>query len=223
MVLETWVQSQVASYQRLKKMVLDTSLLNTQQYKVLSRVKWSNTGKGIAPSPTLRCSSYWKGSLLVALDYGRQLYFLLYSPFFHQKYVQNLLWKSLKFKEKKSVEDLKFSFKTFLFFVRSFCIARKWIYAEIWTEAYTKFYRRSTVANSESLLYLCHYSQRAIVITAWYQDVARVTRTRLINNVEITRWLLVLFIFFYTTGQPHLVYPTILPPFFWEKKTTLSK
>ena len=34
MVWETWVQSQVESYQRLKKMVLDTSLLNIQQYKV---------------------------------------------------------------------------------------------------------------------------------------------------------------------------------------------
>ena len=33
MVRETWVQSQIVSYQRLK-MVLDTSLLNTQQYKV---------------------------------------------------------------------------------------------------------------------------------------------------------------------------------------------
>ena len=30
------------------------------------------------PSPTLQCSSYWKGSLLVALDYGRQLYFTIY-------------------------------------------------------------------------------------------------------------------------------------------------
>ena len=40
------------------KMALDSSFLNTQQYKVLSR-----------------CSSYWKGSLLVALDYGHQRYF----------------------------------------------------------------------------------------------------------------------------------------------------
>ena len=31
---------------------------------------WSNPGKGVAPSPTPRCSSYLKGSLLVALDYG---------------------------------------------------------------------------------------------------------------------------------------------------------
>ena len=40
------------------KMVLDTSLLNTQQYKVLSRVKWRTPGKDVAPSPTPRCSSY---------------------------------------------------------------------------------------------------------------------------------------------------------------------
>ena len=50
------------------RMVLDTSLLNTQHYKVGSWVKWGNPGKGVALSPTPRCSSYWKGSLLVALD-----------------------------------------------------------------------------------------------------------------------------------------------------------
>ena len=59
------------------KMVLDATLLNTQQYKVRIKGKVSNPGKGVAPSPTSRCSSYWKGSLLVALDYGRQLYLLL--------------------------------------------------------------------------------------------------------------------------------------------------
>ena len=31
---ETWVQSQVESYQKTLKMVLDTTLLNTQHYKV---------------------------------------------------------------------------------------------------------------------------------------------------------------------------------------------
>ena len=40
------------------KMVLDTSLLNSQQYKVRIKGKWSNPGKGVAPSPTPRCSSY---------------------------------------------------------------------------------------------------------------------------------------------------------------------
>ena len=45
------------------KMVLDTSLLNTQRYKVLSRVKWSNP-----KHPPLGVVAIEKG----ALDYGRQ-------------------------------------------------------------------------------------------------------------------------------------------------------
>ena len=40
------------------KMVLDTFFLNTQPYKVLPRVKWSNPGKEVAPSPTPLCCSY---------------------------------------------------------------------------------------------------------------------------------------------------------------------
>ena len=46
------------------KMVLDT-LSNIRH---ISRVKWSNPGKGVAPSPTPRCCSYGKGSLWVTLD-----------------------------------------------------------------------------------------------------------------------------------------------------------
>ena len=42
---------------------------------IWSRIKWSNPGKGVTPSPTPWCSSYWKGSLRVTLDYGHQLYF----------------------------------------------------------------------------------------------------------------------------------------------------
>ena len=45
------------------KMVLDTSLLNTQEYKVRIKDKWSNSGKGVAPSPTHGCSSYCKREL----------------------------------------------------------------------------------------------------------------------------------------------------------------
>ena len=51
------------------KMILNTSLLNTQHYKV--RVK-GNPGNGVVPLPTPRCYSYLKGSLLVTLDYVRQ-------------------------------------------------------------------------------------------------------------------------------------------------------
>ena len=61
---------------KTQKMVLDASLLNTQHFKVWIKGKWSNPGKGVAPSPTPWCSSYQKGSLRVTLDYGRQLYLL---------------------------------------------------------------------------------------------------------------------------------------------------
>ena len=39
MAQETGVQSQVESYQRLKKMVLDAALLSTQHYKVCIKGK----------------------------------------------------------------------------------------------------------------------------------------------------------------------------------------
>ena len=54
------------------KMIPSCLTLSIIRYE--SRVKWSNPGKGLAPSHTPRCSSYWKGWLLVALDYSRQLY-----------------------------------------------------------------------------------------------------------------------------------------------------
>ena len=57
-------------------MVLDAILLNTQHYKVQIKCKWSNPGKGVAPSPTSWCSSYRKGSPRVTLHYGCQLYLL---------------------------------------------------------------------------------------------------------------------------------------------------
>ena len=76
MARETGVQSQVESYQRLKKWYLIPPCLTLSIIRYVSRVKWSNPGKGVALSPTSQCSSYWKGSLRVALDYGRQLYFI---------------------------------------------------------------------------------------------------------------------------------------------------
>ena len=67
MVRETGFQSPVESYQRFKKWYMMLPCL-TQHYKVRIKVKWSNQRNGVAPSPTLWCSSYWKGSLLVTLD-----------------------------------------------------------------------------------------------------------------------------------------------------------
>ena len=72
MARETWVQSQIESYQRLKKWYLMPPCLKLSIIRYGSRVKWSNPGKGVAPFPTPWCSSYRIGSLRVTLDYGRQ-------------------------------------------------------------------------------------------------------------------------------------------------------
>ena len=56
-------------------MVLDSNLLSTRHYKVRSRVKWSNLGNGVVPSPTTRCCSYGKSSLQVTLIGFTLLYF----------------------------------------------------------------------------------------------------------------------------------------------------
>ena len=74
MVREARVQSQIMSYQRLEKWYLIPPYLTLSNIRYISRVKWSNPGKEVAPSLTPQCSNYWKGSLLVALDYGHQLY-----------------------------------------------------------------------------------------------------------------------------------------------------
>ena len=67
MVRETGVQSKVESYQRLKKWYLILLCLALSTIKWGSRVKWINPGSGVMPSPTPRCSSYWKGSVRVTL------------------------------------------------------------------------------------------------------------------------------------------------------------
>ena len=78
MVWETGVQSLVKSYQRLKKWYLIPPCLTLSIIRYVSRVKRSNQGKEVAPSPIPQCSSYWKGSLQVTLDYSHQLYLLFY-------------------------------------------------------------------------------------------------------------------------------------------------
>ena len=76
MVLEIGVQSQVESYQRLKKMLLDAALLDTQCYKVKIKGKVRQSREWSNAFSTPRCSIYWKGSLPVTFDKGRQLYLL---------------------------------------------------------------------------------------------------------------------------------------------------
>ena len=57
-----------------KKGYLIPPYLTLSVIRYISRVKWFNPGKGVAPSPTPRCSSYWKESLRVGLNYSHQLY-----------------------------------------------------------------------------------------------------------------------------------------------------
>ncbi len=52
------VQSQVESYKRFKKMLLDAALLNTLHYKVWIKGKVEHPGNGVASSPTPQCCSY---------------------------------------------------------------------------------------------------------------------------------------------------------------------
>ena len=53
------------------KMVLDTTLLNTQHYKVRFEGKVEQSWEWSSAPPTPLCGSYRKGSLRVTLDYGR--------------------------------------------------------------------------------------------------------------------------------------------------------
>ena len=62
MARETWVQSQVESYQRLKKWYLMPPCLTLSIIRYGSRIKWSNPGKWETPSPTPWWSSYRKGA-----------------------------------------------------------------------------------------------------------------------------------------------------------------
>ena len=66
---------------KTQKMVLDASLLNTQHYKVQIKGKVEQSREGVVPSSTHWCSSYRKGSLRVTLDYGRQLYLLIFTSY----------------------------------------------------------------------------------------------------------------------------------------------
>ena len=76
MARETGVQHQVESYEKTQKWYLRPPCLTLSIIRYGSRVKWSNQGRQVTPSPTPRCSSLWKGSLRVSHDYGHQHYLL---------------------------------------------------------------------------------------------------------------------------------------------------
>ena len=69
-------RDQFRSYQTLKKCYLIPPCLTLSIIRKGSRVKWNNPGNGVVLSPTPQCSSYWKGSLWVTLDWGHKFYML---------------------------------------------------------------------------------------------------------------------------------------------------
>ena len=52
---------------RLQKWYLIPPCLTLSIIRYGSRVKWSNPGNGITPSPIPQCGNYWKGSLRVTI------------------------------------------------------------------------------------------------------------------------------------------------------------
>ena len=48
--------------------------LNIIRY--IPRVKWNNPGKWVVPSPAHQCTSNWKGSLWITLDYNQTTYYI---------------------------------------------------------------------------------------------------------------------------------------------------
>ena len=68
------------------------------------RVKWSNPGKEGAPSPTPRCSSYRKKSLLVTLDYDRPLTYWDWSEY--NKKVAKIIKRVKDYSYKETLEKL---------------------------------------------------------------------------------------------------------------------
>ena len=63
MVRETGVQSQVATYQKLKKWYLIPPCLTLNIIRYGLSGKWGNPEKGVAPSPTPRLVAIEKGAL----------------------------------------------------------------------------------------------------------------------------------------------------------------
>ena len=76
--LEDWGSIPSRVIPKTQIIVPDATLFSTQHYKVRIKRKVEQSRNGVAPSPTLRCGSYWKRSCQVTLEKGRQLYLLYY-------------------------------------------------------------------------------------------------------------------------------------------------
>ena len=103
MFRETMFNSR-SSHSKTSKIVLDVSLLNTQQVKG----KWSYPRKGVAHFPTPRCYNYWKGNIWDNLDYSHQLYFYLHIYIYIYIYIyihENSSKFCIHYSERRGIND----------------------------------------------------------------------------------------------------------------------
>ena len=105
---------------KTQKMVLDTSLLNTQHYKVRFNGKYNIPVKGVALTPTTLYCSYWKESFRVAIDYGANVNFFktaLNLEFFfdiissYTKFIFKHIEKELETRVHILYENIRFSLR----------------------------------------------------------------------------------------------------------------
>ena len=116
---------------KTQKMVLDASLLSTHHYKVWIKSKWINPGKGVVPSPTSRCSSYWKREpssrpLLQSANLHKYIYIYIYIYTHTHTYIYIYIYiYTLKGIGLQMISNLVFRFLSFHILVLCF-----WLY--IW-------------------------------------------------------------------------------------------
>ena len=88
MALWTGVQSQVKSYQRLKKWYLIPLFLTLSIIRLILGIKWSSPGEEVASSPTTQSSSYWKGIFWLPLTMvGNFTFFYVYIKIYIHIYI----------------------------------------------------------------------------------------------------------------------------------------
>ena len=96
---------------KTQKWYLMLPCLTLSNIRYVSRVNWSNPGKGVVPSLTHRCSSYWKESLRVALNYGCQLQ-LLFTIYINLPLPTNRMCHKVNFKRRFMGLNSEFSFSS---------------------------------------------------------------------------------------------------------------
>ena len=79
-----------SSHTKDSKMVLNAVLLNTEYYKVSIKGKVEQSREEVAPSPTPWCSSSWKGSLRLTLDFTYFYYLLWWHLLVKSIFLENI-------------------------------------------------------------------------------------------------------------------------------------